>query len=442
VSFVGSQPSHLPSLTKSGNASVIYQFAGRDASREYNEVHAPSLISATLKAEEQIGDLDKSTLTTAWAASSSSSSTSTVPLPPATTTDRPPLSSIINLYDFEEVARRTLTEKSYAYISSGSNDNLTRDANDTLLKRILLRPSVMRDVSAVRTSTTLFGAALAMPIYICPMGQGRTGGPEGEPALARAAAAAGAIHCIATPASYPHDDILAATPRHALFQLYVNKDRRLTEAAVRRVTASGKVRALVVTADLAVVSKREADERARPDGALARNTNTGVAAAGKGGLARETGSFIDPALSWADLAWLRSLTDLPLLVKGIQRADDAVAALRAGCDGIVVSNHGGRAADGAPPAILTLLELHRCCPEVFANMEVLVDGGFRRGSDVVKAICLGASAVGIGRPLMYALGYGQDGVEHALASTSILSLSLFISFCRWFYCSWCLLDEK
>src|SRR3569833_1503951 len=121
------------------------------------------------------------------------------------------------------------------------------------------------------------------------MGQGRTGGPEGEPALARAAAAAGAIHCIATPASYPHDVILAATPRHALFQRYGIKVRRLTEAAVRRVTASGKVRALVVTADLSVVSKREADERARPDGALARNTNTGVAAAGKGGLARVSG---------------------------------------------------------------------------------------------------------------------------------------------------------
>jgi L-lactate dehydrogenase (cytochrome) len=116
------------------------------------------------------------------------------------------------------------------------------------------------------------------------------------------------------------------------------------------------------------------------------------------------------------LKWLRSITRLPILVKGIQRVEDARIAMQVGFDGIIVSNHGGRAADTAPPAILILLEIHRYCPEIFGKMKVLVDGGFRRGSDVVKAICLGASAVGLGRSFHYSINYGQQGVEHAVNS--------------------------
>lgn len=134
------------------------------------------------------------------------------------------------------------------------------------------------------------------------------------------------------------------------------------------------------------------------------------------GLARQTGSFIDPTLNWDDISWLRQLTNLPIVVKGIQRWEDAKLAMKSGCQGIVLSNHGGRAADGAPPTIVLLLELHRNCPEVFQALDILIDGGFRRGSDVVKAICLGASAVGLGRPFVYAVNYGQGGVSHAVNS--------------------------
>lgn len=123
-----------------------------------------------------------------------------------------------------------------------------------------------------------------------------------------------------------------------------------------------------------------------------------------------------PTFSWAHLAWLRSITRTPSVVKGIYRAADARIAMEMGCEGIILSNHGGRAADISPPSILTLLEIQRNYPEVFAKVEVLIDGGFRRGSDVVKAICLGASAVGFGRSFLYALGYGQEGVEHAVES--------------------------
>ncbi|OBS20366.1 hypothetical protein FPOA_06738 [Fusarium poae] len=292
---------------------------------------------------------------------------------------KPDLSDIINLHDFERVASQTLSEKSWAYISSGSNDNITRDANLAILKKIWLRPAVMRNVQHVNTKTTLFSYHLDLPIFIAPTGAVCTAGP---------------------------DEILNATTEHAFFQVYVNKTRAETERVLRLGIATGKVKAIFVTADLPVVSKREADERVKSSA----NTSDAKGA----GLARQTGAFIDPSLNWDDIGWIRSITNLPIVVKGIQRWEDAKLAVQYGCQGIILSNHGGRAADNALPAIITLLELHVHCPEVFGNLEILVDGGFRRGSDIVKAICLGASAVGLGRPFMYAVNYGQRGVEHAV----------------------------
>ena len=162
----------------------------------------------------------------------------------------------------------------------------------------------------------------------------------------------------------------------------MNKDRSKSEAAIRDAIATGKVKALFVTVDVPVISKREEDERA------SSSSGSGQTRDKKGaGFARLASSFIDPNVCWDDIKWLRSiLGDIPIVVKGIQRASDAQMALVVGCDGIVISNHGGRAADGAAPAILTLLEVNRICPEVFKGMKVLIDGGFRRGSDVVKAI--------------------------------------------------------
>jgi len=130
------------------------------------------------------------------------------------------------------------------------------------------------------------------------------------------------------------------------------------------------------------------------------------------------GSYIDQALTWEDLKWIRSLTDLPVVLKGITSAEDAKLAMQYKVDGVLLSNHGGRNLDFAPPAILLLLEMHKQCPEIFDQMEVYVDGGIRRGSDIVKALCLGAKAVGIGRTFLYALNYGTEGAEHLVESES------------------------
>ncbi|RMJ17581.1 hypothetical protein BHE90_015326 [Fusarium euwallaceae] len=391
-----------------GGAEIIYQHGGADASTAYNEAHGPSLIGKSLDVKFHVGTLDPATVPPQ------------VPSNPQAKDrrDKPDLDDIINLDDFEHAATKSLSQKAIAYISSGSNDNDTRDANRSVLRKILLRPRVMRNVRDVKAAATLFGCELDIPVFISPTGAARTGGAEGELTLARGAAAGGIVHCFATPSSYPYDEILDETPRCAFFQLYVSKDRRKSEVVIRQMDASGKIKAILVTVDVPVVPKREADERIRSNETL---SIAGVKVDVKGGdkkgagLARQSSSFIDSSVDWGIISWLRGLTSLPIVVKGIQTAHDARMAHQYGCDGIVISNHGGRAVDHAPPAILILLELQKNCPEVLESMEVLIDGGFRRGADVVKAICLGASAIGIGRSFLYSLSYGQQGVEHAIS---------------------------
>jgi len=383
-----------------GGPAIILEHAGRDATAAYSSVHSPNLIRKELGATSAfVGLIDKSTIPAEAPAA--------VTAVAAVTDGKPGLDELINLDDFEKAASGSFSAKAWAYISGGSNDNLTRDANQAYLRRIWLRPAVMRDVSkSIHTATTLFGCRLSMPVYMSPTGAVKMAGGQGELDQARAAHKTGIIQCFATPSSYPHDEILEATPERAWFQLYVDKDRAKSEAAVRRAEASGKVKALFVTVDCPVISKREADERVGHGEPGKKRDKKGA------GLTRQQSSFIDASLSWDDVPWLRRTTRLPIVIKGIQRWEDAVEAMHRGVDGIVISNHGGRAADTSPPSIMVLLELRRHCPEVFQRLKVLVDGGFRRGSDVVKALCLGASAVGFGRPFMYAVNYGEEGVEH------------------------------
>lgn len=392
---------------------VIHKFSGKDATEEYSRVHSPSLIRETLGAKGHIGSLDSSTITEDWKAANQATNQSGL----AALRGKPALDNILNMDDFEKAAHVTLSEKSWAYIKGGSNDNITRDANSSMLGKIWLRPRVLRNVGAVTARTRLFGCDLDMPVFISPTGAARAGGAEGELTLARGAGAAGIVHCFATPSSYTHLEILQETKRHAFFQLYVNKDRSKSEAIVRTIEATGKVKAILVTVDVPVIPKREDDERVKSNEQLQISgigLSPEIATGDKrgAGLARQVSSFIDPTFSWDDLKWLRTITELPIVVKGVQSAADAIIAAKIGVQGIVISNHGGRAVDTAPPTILVLLELQKQCPEIFSQLEVLIDGGFRRGSDIVKAICLGASAVGLGRPFLYSLGYGQEGVEH------------------------------
>lgn len=250
------------------------------------------------------------------------------------------------------------------------------------------------------------GCSVRQPVWVCPMGIAKIVGPQGEWALGAGAASSGIIHCMSTASSMSIKDILASVPTDYpyFFQLYVDKQRHKTQEILTRLEKYKNVEAIFVTADLATMSKREADERMNAQEASAN----GQAA---GGLARSTGSFIDSALCWDDLSWIRNFSSKKIFIKGIQTVQDAKQAYEHGCDGIIVSNHGGRAMDNASPSILVLLEIRRDCPELFQKMEIHIDGGVRRGSDVLKAIMIGARGVGVGRPFQCAVMYNKEGVE-------------------------------
>jgi L-lactate dehydrogenase (cytochrome) len=223
---------------------------------------------------------------------------------------------------------------------------------------------------------------------------------------------------LSTSASHSLDQIVEQAPEYPFFfQLYVNKDRKKSAQVLSLANSLG-MKAIFVTVDAAARGKRESDERLQADtnvinpvtGERAKHDKKG------GGLTRLMGSYIDQSLNWNDLEWIRRCTDLPIVLKGVTCAEDAKLAMRHGVDGILLSNHGGRNLDFTPPSILLLLEMHKNCPEVFDKMEVYVDGGIRRGGDILKALCLGAKAVGMGRTFLYALNYGTEGAEHLVDS--------------------------
>jgi len=210
----------------------------------------------------------------------------------------------------------------------------------------------------------------------------------------------------------------AAPSADFFFQLYVNRDREKSAALLRQCSANPNIKAIFVTVDAAWPGKREADERVKADESLSVPMSPSKAQNDKkgGGLGRVMAGFIDPGLTWEDLKWVKQHTHKPVCLKGVMSADDALLAMKAGLDGILLSNHGGRNLDTSPPSIITLLEIHRRCPEVFEHMEVYVDSGIRRGTDILKAVCLGATAVGMGRSMLFATNYGQEGVEHLIDS--------------------------
>ncbi|EED16126.1 (S)-2-hydroxy-acid oxidase, putative [Talaromyces stipitatus ATCC 10500] len=402
-----------------GGADVIYEYFGRDASEVYNEYHSPGLISKHLGPGKRIGRLQQTLQQNDTAPSISA-------IGSALAISKPPLTSMLNLYDFEEVAKSTFSDKSWAYISGASNDSWTMAANHDWYKRIMLRPRVLRDVSACRLETIIFGTKFGMPIFNAPASLVRMAHPEGELAIARGASALGSTMIIPMMSSYSTDEIVEEMPpdHPFLFQVYVHPDRKFTANLLQDVCSRLKPIAIIVTVDLPAFPKREANERLAIKKAMEaekaamggkESAPPGSSTASKGqNQARSAGQNIASNLVWDDIEWIKKLTKLPVVLKGIQSAADAEKAYRLGCDGIYISNHGGRALDTSMPSILVLMEIQMTCPEILDKMEVFIDGGIRRGTDVLKAICLGAKGVCLGRPMFYAANYGSAGVEHAL----------------------------
>ncbi|MGW7053222.1 alpha-hydroxy acid oxidase [Streptomyces sp. NPDC054887] len=324
--------------------------------------------------------------------------------------------------DYAEAARARLDRPVYDYIAGGSGDEVSLRGDRAAFDQYRLRPRTLVDVSHCETGTTLLGSPVAFPVGVAPMAYHRLVHPEGESATVRAAGAAGVLTVASTFASTTLEETAAAATGPLWLQLYMLRRREVTASLVRRAEAAG-YRALVVTADTPRMARRERDLRngfslpphigpANLDDDHAAGLHDGRRA--RSTLVEHAARHHDAAFTWEDLARLRSLTGLPLVLKGVLTAEDARRAAGLGVDGLIVSTHGGRQLDGAVAALDALPEVAEAAS---AHCEILVDGGVRRGTDVLKALALGARAVLVGRPVLWGLAVdGAAGVEHVLTT--------------------------
>lgn len=334
----------------------------------------------------------------------------------------------INLLEYEALAPHHLSQMALDYYASGAWDEVTLRENREAFSRYKLRPRMLVDVSQQDLGTTILGQSVEIPILIAPMAFQSLAHSQGEFATAKVAAECGAIMVLSTLSTRSLEEVASAyqqgkkqsSSQNALwFQLYIHRDRGITRALVQRAEAAG-FQGLCLTVDAPILGRRERDRRNEfvlPAPLKLANlvTMAGLEipqVLGESGLLAYFAQQIDPSITWKDLDWLRSLTKLPIIVKGILRGDDAIKAVEYGASAIIVSNHGGRQLDGA---IASIDALNEVVVAVNQQVEVLVDGGIRRGTDILKALALGAKAVLIGRPILWGLAVnGEAGVRHVL----------------------------
>jgi 4-hydroxymandelate oxidase len=327
---------------------------------------------------------------------------------------------LINLFDYEREAEKRIPPSHWGYIAGGANDEVTLGANRTAFDRILIRYRTMVDVSTRDLSTTVLGTPVSMPVLVAPTAMQKLAHADGECGTARAARAVGTLMVTSTTATTGLRDVCAAAPGPMWFQLYLYQDRGKSRALIEEAVRAGYT-GVVLTVDAPVLGRRERDIRL--GFTLPKNlTIANAAVAGMevvpdaseeaSGLMLHFRSLHDAALVPKDIAWVREIGGLPVIVKGIVRGDDAARAVEHGASAIVVSNHGGRQLDTSIPSIQALPEV---VDAVGNRAEVYVDGGVRRGTDVLKAVALGARAALIGRPVLWGLGVnGEAGVRGVL----------------------------
>merc|ERR1719183_2719326 len=331
---------------------------------------------------------------------------------------KPPLAAMLNPFDFESVARETMEPQAWGYYSSGGDDEITLRDNHMAFQRITMRPRILVNVRDIDMTTTFLGVSASLPLYFTATALGKLAHQDGEVAIVRAAKKAGVAYMLPTLSSYTLDEMLAArAPDQVCFsQLYVNPERWRSEEYVKKLEAAG-VRALFVTVDAPQLGRREKDMRNKftQQGSDVQDGDEDEGEVDRSqGATRAISSYIDPGLCWDDVPWLQSITKMPVLLKGVQCGEDAMAAYKAGLKGCVLSNHGGRQLDTCRPGIEVLPEVMAALKEAGCKKEdftVFVDGGIRRGADIFKAVALGAQACGVGRPVLYSLAsYGEKGI--------------------------------
>lgn len=408
-----------------GGSKIILQLAGTDATEEYDPIHPPGTLEDSLPSEAKLGSIDASTLPKAESSPEKDGGKTELQ---AQEEDEPmSLEECLNLDDIEAVATRKMNRKAWGYYYSAADDLVSKSLNNEVYRSILLRPRIFVDCTKCDTSTTLLGHKVSLPIYVSPAAMARLGHSDGEHGIAQACSTFGAMQLISNNASQTPEQIVADAKEDQMFgwQIYVQTDRKKSEDMLVRINKLKAIKFICLTLDAPVPGKREHDERSKNvatnlpvrsavQGTGSTSSTTPEPVTG-GGVGKALFAGTAPDLTWkTTLPWLRQHTDLPIVLKGLQTHEDAyMASLHTPqVKGIILSNHGGRAVDTAPPSIHTLLEIRKYCPEVLSKLEVWVDGGIKRGTDVVKALCLGAKAVGIGRAPLYGNGAGGiKGVE-------------------------------
>ncbi|KAF8891834.1 FMN-dependent dehydrogenase-domain-containing protein [Infundibulicybe gibba] len=376
-----------------GGSKIILKYAGKDATQEYDPIHPPDAITTNLPVEKHLGAVEPNTVEKVEVVITDQEKARQERI-----SLRPPLDEILNLHDFEAIARLVMSEKAWAYYSSAADDEITNRENHAAYHRIWFRPRVLRDVTKVDWSTKILGHHSTMPVYITATALGKLGHADGELNLTKAAAKHGVIQMIPTLASCSFDEIVDASQpgQVQFFQLYVNKDRNITKRIVQHAEKRG-IKGLFITVDAPQLGRREKDMRMK----FEAEDPAEVSKAGSDGVDRSQGaaraisSFIDPGLKWADIAWFKSITNMPLILKGVQCWEDALEAYDQNLAGVILVE------------VVEKLGEKRGLKFPNEKFQLFVDGGVRRATDVIKAVALGATAVGIGRPFLYAFSaYG------------------------------------
>jgi L-lactate dehydrogenase (cytochrome) len=412
-----------------GGSAIVTELAGKVATDDFLHAHPVDIMTLTLgkqglKAAYK-GDVDPATLPTivkdehAKKQEKKKQGVSIMTLGPD---EAPPLKAVLNLHDFEAIAQRVLhgsnKKEAWDYYSSGADDELTYNENVSAFQRVWLKPRILVDVKEVDTSTTILGSKCATPVYLSAVAMCGMGHADGECAWMKAAGEENAIFMVPNLNSKGFDTILnsrVSKEQPLWFQIYVNPDRDIVLDQIKACEAYG-MKALCITVDSAVAGKRERDLRNKIKRQIEKDLQAEKSASGK---ARKAGSYAnrDPALNWKDVKWFQKNTSMKIVIKGVQTGLDAVTAAKAGCHAIILSNHGGRNLDTSRSGIEILPEVMRDLRDagLEKKIDVFVDGGIRRGTDIIKCMALGAKAVGIGKPAVYSMSaYGQEGIQRCL----------------------------
>ncbi|KAK0252811.1 hypothetical protein LTR91_013364 [Friedmanniomyces endolithicus] len=397
-----------------GGPKIILKYAGKDATEEYAPIHPPDTLEKYLDKSKHLGEVDMKTVEKEEKEEDPDEAERQERI-----ARMPILEQCYNLMDFEAVAKRVMKKTAWAYYSSGADDEITLRENHSAFHKIWFRPRVLVNVESIDLSTTMLGTKVSIPLYVTATALGKLGNPEGEVVLTRAARKHSVVQMIPTLASCSFDEIVDERQGDQVqwLQLYVNKNRDITKRIIEHAEARG-CKGLFITVDAPQLGRREKDMRSKFSDVGSNVQNTGGDNVDRSqGAARAISSFIDPSLSWEDIPWFLSVTKMPILLKGVQRVEDVIRAISAGVHGVVLSNHGGRQLDFARSGIEVLAEV---MPELRRlgldnKIEIYIDGGIRRATDIIKALCLGAKGVGIGRPFLYAMSaYGLPGVDRAM----------------------------